>query len=77
MNEAREKYMTWMRGWWAGAGRRAIDQEISGHPTLGALYNEAYSAGQKAGKAESEEASKRFGYEPLIVRVCDKKDAPQ
>lgn len=68
--KARDEYMTWMRGWRDGAGRRACDPSRSVHPSLGAIYDEAYAAGQKSAKEENERASVRFGYKPLVIHIC-------
>lgn len=64
--------MSYMRGWFAGAGRKAIDPKFAEHktrPDIKAEYERGYSEGQAAGRAASAAASARLGYTPSVLRV--------
>jgi hypothetical protein len=63
------EYTYYMRGWSDGAGRKPIQQDHSEHATLGAIYNEAYAAGQRAGREVAVSMSRRFNYKPAVIRT--------
>jgi hypothetical protein len=68
-----ELYLTYMRGWYAGAGRKAIDPKFAEHKTRSDLkeeYERGYSDGQAAGRAASVAASDRHGYTPTVLRLA-------
>lgn len=67
-----ELFMSYMRGWFAGAGRKAIDPKFSEHktrPDIKAEYERGYRDGQAAGRAASAAASERIGYTPSVLRI--------
>lgn len=69
-----EIFMSYMRGWHAGAGMKAMDPRFAEHPTrpdIKAEYERGYSDGQAAGRAASAEASARIGYTPTVLRTAD------
>ena len=69
-----ERFMAYMKGWYAGAGRKPIDAKFSEHktrPDLKEEYERGYSDGQAKGRAAAAKAAKRLGYTPTVLRVAD------
>jgi hypothetical protein len=69
--DAANRYHTWCRGWSDGASGRTPRADHKTHPELGTVYSDAYSAGFKARNEMREEATKRFGHTPSILRTAD------
>lgn len=76
--ERHERYMSYMRGWFDGAGRHAIRKELEDHPRddLVSEYHRGYTEGQEAGRRASAKAARRLRYKPTILRLA-KHEAPQ
>ena len=66
-----DKYLQYIFGWHAGAGRKGIDPKRAEHADLAfaAIYMEGWHAGQAASRAAAKAASERFGYHPSIIRT--------
>jgi hypothetical protein len=67
-----ELFMSYMLGWFAGAGRKAIDPKFAEHktrPDIKTEYERGYGEGQAAGRAASAAASARLGYTPTVLRI--------
>jgi hypothetical protein len=72
--DASNKYQSYVRGWTDGASVKAMRKEFKEHPTLGSVYCDGYAAGYAARGQMTAAASKLFGHEPSILRVCDSND---
>lgn len=68
--QASNLYHSYTRGWRDGAGWRAMRREFELHQdaTLVAAYQEGYEEGKKAADESHNAASKKYKYQPDILR---------
>lgn len=70
--ERHERYMSYMFGWYDGAGRKSMRRQYDGHPRedLVSEYHRGYTEGQAAGRAAAMKAARRLRYKPTILRLA-------
>jgi hypothetical protein len=72
-NVNRERYLSYMRGWDAGASNKLLDKKFTEHatrPDLKMEYEKGYAAGRGARRYASNVAARRLKYEPTILRAA-------
>ena len=67
---AKERWYAYMRGWYDGAGVKAIREEMSEHPRTGVDYLEGYRDGRAAGKKVAEEAAAHLGCRAIVLKIA-------
>lgn len=61
---ARQRYMTFMKGWMAGAGVKPFNKQLEGDP----VYLAGYDEGKNTRRVTGQRVAREFGYQELVVK---------
>ncbi len=69
--DASNQWAAYTKGWSAGAGMRAMDPAVKGHPDakIEIAYELGYAHGRDARSLAHQDAAERYGYTPSILRL--------